>query len=209
MVSPAEPLFAESLIAEMVSSPLSRSRSTNRRPFAPEPLASPLGSEAMTSEIRRLGVADAAAFRAIRLEGLERCPCAFRHGLDEEIDLPLDAFAARLEDEVVFGAFGDGALAGVAGFRRPPYARKAHKGELWGVYVRPTRRNDGVGTALIEAVIAHARGEVEQLHAAVVLEALPARRLYQRLGFVPYGIEPGGLKVGGRRFDQELLARLF
>jgi GNAT superfamily N-acetyltransferase len=163
----------------------------------------------MTSEIRRLGDTDAAAFRDIRLEGLERCPCAFRHGLEEEIDLPLDAFATRLEDEAVFGAFGDGALAGVAGFRRPPYARKAHKGELFGVYVRPVQRNGGVGTRLLEAVIGHARDEVEQLHAAVVLEALPARRLYRRLGFVPYGIEPGGLKVGTRRFDQELLVRVF
>lgn len=163
----------------------------------------------MTMLIRRLGADDAAAFRAIRLEGLERCPCAFRHELSEEIDLPLHAFGKRLEDEPVFGAFADGALAGVAGFRRQPYARKAHKGELWGVYVRPELRGEGFGTRLIEAVIGHARCEVEQLHAAVVLEALPARRLYQRLGFVRYGLEPGGLKVGARRFDQELLVCAF
>ena len=30
-------------------------------------------------------------------------------------------------------------------------------------------------------------------------------RLYQRLGFQAYGIEPRGLKAGDRYFDQELL----
>lgn len=163
----------------------------------------------MATDVRALGPEDAAIFRRIRLEGLERCPCAFRHGLEEEAELPLEAFAARLREERVFGAFAAGELAGVAGFRRPPYARKAHKGELWGVYVRPEMRGEGLGARLLEAVVQHARHQVEQLHAAVVLEALPARRLYRRHGFVRYGIEPGGLKVGARRYDQELFVLVF
>lgn len=54
-------------------------------------------------------------------------------------------------------------------------------------------------------MIAHARGRVEQLHAAVVITADPARALYRKLGFVPYGVEPRALRVGEAYFDQELL----
>ena len=60
-------------------------------------------------------------------------------------------------------------------------------------------------TALVSAVIEHARARVEQLHAAVVVTADPARALYRKLGFQPYGLEPRALKVGDQVFDQELL----
>jgi ribosomal protein S18 acetylase RimI-like enzyme len=67
------------------------------------------------------------------------------------------------------------------------------------------RRRHGFGAALVSSVIEHARGRVDQLHAAVVITAEPARALYRKLGFEPYGLEPHALKVGEEYFDQELL----
>ena len=96
-------------------------------------------------------------------------------------------------------------MCGIAGLEIPPARHKRHKGTLFGVYVRPDRRRAGLGEALVGAVIAHARGRVEQLHAAVVVTAAPARALYRKLGFQPYGLEPRALKVGDQYFDQELL----
>jgi ribosomal protein S18 acetylase RimI-like enzyme len=67
------------------------------------------------------------------------------------------------------------------------------------------RRRNGVGSALMAGMIEHARTRVDQLHAAVVITAEPARALYRKLGFQPYGLEPRALKVGDEYFDQELL----
>ncbi|MGH8723195.1 MAG: GNAT family N-acetyltransferase, partial [Burkholderiales bacterium] len=99
-----------------------------------------------------------------------------------------------------------GALCGLAGFEIPPARNKRHKGTLFGVYVCPDRRRAGLGSALVGAVIEHARGQIDQLHAAVVVTADPARALYRKLGFQPYGLEPRALRVGQQYFDQELLA---
>jgi ribosomal protein S18 acetylase RimI-like enzyme len=162
-------------------------------------------SEGITSSVRRLGAADAAAYRALRLDALQRHPCAFRASFDEEAGHTLEEFAARLEADAIFGAFCDGALCGLAGLEIPQARNKRHKGVLFGVYVCPDRRRAGLGAALVSCVIEHARAHVEQLHAAVVVDADPARALYRKLGFRPYGLEPRALKVGEASFDQELL----
>lgn len=156
-------------------------------------------------DIKVLEPKDAPAFRELRLAGLKRHPEAFGASYDEEAALPLAEIERRLAAGTVFGAFADGALLGVAGLLVPGAAKKRHKGVLWGVYVRPGVRGEGLGTALVSAVIAHARGRVAQLDAAVVTDNAPARRLYQKLGFRAYGLEPRALKVGERYYDQELL----
>lgn len=155
--------------------------------------------------VRLLGPADAAAYRALRLDALKRHPCAFRASFDEEAGQTLDELAARLAADAIFGAFCDGALCGLAGLEIPQARNKRHKGTLFGVYVCPDRRRAGLGTALVSSVIEHARRRVDQLHAAVVVTAEPARALYRKLGFQPYGLEPRALKVGEAYFDQELL----
>ena len=155
--------------------------------------------------VRLLGPADAAAYRALRLDALQRHPCAFRASFDEEAGQSLDELAARLEADAIFGAYCDGALCGLAGLEIPQARNKHHKGTLFGVYVCPDRRRAGLGTALVSRVIEHARTRVDQLHAAVVVTAEPARALYRKLGFEPYGLEPRALKVGEEYFDQELL----
>ena len=168
--------------------------------------------------VRLLSGADAAAFQALRLAALAGYPAAFASAHDEEADQRVEEVALRLEQGAVFGAFasgafgggafGGGALAGSAGLTVPARAKKRHKGDLWGVYVCETVRGQGVGRRLVEAVIAHARGRVEQLHATVTIGNQAAHQLYRSLGFRTYGIEPRGLKVGDAYFDQELLVLL-
>jgi L-amino acid N-acyltransferase YncA len=159
-------------------------------------------------EVRRLGPDDAAAFQALRLEGLATDPCAFAASHDEEARNSLIEVAARLERQPVFGAVAEGVLLAVAGFSVPEAAKKRHKGLLWGVYVREVARGRGLGRAVVARVIEHARAHVVQLLAAVVTSNQAARRLYRSWGFEPYGLEPRGLACAGRYFDQELLVLL-
>jgi RimJ/RimL family protein N-acetyltransferase len=151
--------------------------------------------------------ADAARFREIRLEALRLAPEAFSSTLAGESSEPLSWFAARIEASAVFGAFVDGGLLGVAGLFVREGRKEAHKGVLWGMYVRPQARRAGIGRRLVETVLDHARGRVELIQAAVVGGNEPARRLYSGLGFVKYGIEKNALKDDGRYWDEVLMAR--
>ncbi len=160
-------------------------------------------------QTRVLSGADAKAFQALRLEALELHPAAFAAMPAEEAGRSLEDVALRLDAGAVFGAFVDGRLAGSAGFAQPERAKKGHKGLLWGVYVQAAMRGQGLGRRLVEQVIGHARSRVAQLHATVSTTNLAARELYRQLGFQIYGLEPRGLKVGDRYFDQELLVLLF
>jgi RimJ/RimL family protein N-acetyltransferase len=158
-------------------------------------------------QIRQLTPGDAALYRSIRLEGLKESPEAFGSTFDAEFTKPLAWFFDRLSGSTVFGAIRDSKILGVAGFAVRLEEKEAHKGLLWGMYVRPDARGAGVARRLVEAVIAYARPHVELIQLSVVVGNEPARRLYARLGFVEYGIEKNSLKYGGRYYDEILMAK--
>ena len=158
--------------------------------------------------VRRLTPADAALFREIRLEGLRHDPDAFGSTFEEESGEPPAFFAERLARSVVFGAFRGAELLGVAGFYVQPGPKHAHKGMLWGMYVRPQARGAGVGARLVEAVLDHARRHVELIQLSVISENLAARRLYERFGFAAYGLDKRGAKYRGRYHDDVLMAKM-
>jgi RimJ/RimL family protein N-acetyltransferase len=158
-------------------------------------------------EVRRLLPVDAALYRDVRLEALKLSPEAFGSTFETEHAEPLTWFADRLESSVVFGAFDGSDLVGTAGFFIRQGRKEAHKGVLWGMYVRPGARKSGVGKQLAEAVIDHAHQHVELIQLTVVSGNEPARRLYDSLGFIEYGIEKNSLKQDGRYWDEVLMAK--
>jgi ribosomal protein S18 acetylase RimI-like enzyme len=83
------------------------------------------------------------------------------------------------------------------GFRRDAMLKRRHIGHLWGMYVRADARAQGLGAALIQAAIAHARAEVSVLQLLVGEGNPAARRLYERAGFTLFGREEASLRVDG------------
>src|SRR5579863_2959194 len=158
-------------------------------------------------QVRRLAPSEGAAYREIRLEALRSSPEAFGSTYEAESIRPLEQFSERVASCPVFGAFRGAEIVGMAGFWGREGAKDAHKGYLWGMYVRSDARNAGVGRKLAEAVIACAREHVEILQLDVVSENEAARRLYASLGFVEYGVERKALKQGGRYYDEVLMAK--
>jgi RimJ/RimL family protein N-acetyltransferase len=163
--------------------------------------------DAANIQIRLLTPADAASYRAIRLAGLKDAPEAFGSTFEAEVVKPLAWFFERLTASQIFGVFCDREILGVAGFAVREGEKEAHKGLLWGMYVRPEARGTGVARRLVEAVIDFARSRVELIQLSVVVGNEPARRLYSRLGFVEYGIERNSLKFGTRYYDEILMAK--
>lgn len=156
--------------------------------------------------IRRLRPDDANSFRAIRLEALTVNPEALGSTLELEEKLDVPWFASRLENSHVIGAFRDDELVGTAGFAVQQGQKQAHKGRLWGMYVRPSARNIGVGRLLVSAVLDVAREKVELIQLTVVRDNRPARRLYESLGFVEFGMEPKASKLGEKYYDEAHMA---
>ena len=157
--------------------------------------------------VRRLVPADADLYRDIRLEALRTSPEAFGSTLEAEGGQPPAWFADRLGSSQVLGAFRSAELVGIAGFQLQRGQKRAHKGTLWGMYVRPGARAAGVGRLLVEAVVALARAEAELIQLSVASDNAPALRLYRSLGFKPYGLEKDALKQDGRYWDEVLMVK--
>ncbi len=158
-------------------------------------------------EIRRLPAGDAELYRDIRLEALQFAPEAFGSTFAAENPQPLSFFKARLENSAVFGAFADGNVGGMAAFRANSGPKDSHRGVLVGMYVRAAARRRGIARHLAEAVIDHARRQVEILELRVVSGNVIARRLYESLGFREYGFEKRALKQDGHYWDEVLMAK--
>ena len=156
--------------------------------------------------LRRLGPVDAAAYRALRLAALRLQPDCFSASFEAEAQHPPAWFAERLEGNLVIGGWTGHTLAGVAGLHFPPSAKLCHKATVWGMYVRPDARGSGLGTALLQRVIAEARDRVEELRLVVVATNTAARRLYRAAGFTEYGTDPRALKLGDAYCDEVLMA---
>lgn len=152
-------------------------------------------------EIRELLAVDAELYQALRLEGLQDEPTAFLSSHAEEADCTLEFVAGRLSSEdgsFTLGAFSDDVLVGLVGLFRKRHSKENHNSVVWGMYVEPSHRGQGLGRALLEATLSRARA-IEGLTAVhlAVNEANPvARRLYESLGFKAWGIEPDAFRVG-------------
>jgi ribosomal protein S18 acetylase RimI-like enzyme len=146
-------------------------------------------------------------FRDIRLEGLRCNPEAFGSTFEAENARPLAFFSERLGGSAAFGAFLGTELVGIAGLLIREGQKEVHKGLLVGMYVRPSARKAGVGRRLVETIVEFARHRVELVQLSVVSENEQARRLYERLGFVEYGLEKNALKQDGRYYDEVLMAK--
>lgn len=158
--------------------------------------------------IRRLVASDAEDYRTIRLAALAREPDAFGSVYDVEVARPLSAFAERLETSVVLGAHIGERIVGMVGLKRETGPKDSHKGFVWGLYVRPSARGRGVARALMQALIAAADAGIEQLTLTVVEGNEAALRLYRKLGFEVYGLEPRALKSPAG-YRNEVLMVLF
>lgn len=169
--------------------------------------------------IQQLAEDDAPAYRDLRLHLLQVSPDAYGTTYAEAVVRPLAHTAARLraqsDPQVGFtlGAFGSARLTrpapgtnllGMVTVLRDEGVKTRHKAVVTAMGVAREARGKGIGRALMVEAIARARqlDGLEQLLLTVVLPNDPARHLYRSLGFVTYGIDERGLKLGDRYWDE-------
>ena len=154
-------------------------------------------------QIRRLAAADAPAYRALRLRALREHPDAFTSSYEEDVNHPLQVALGRLTapSYAFWGAFQGSELYGMVGLEHEGRAKNRHKGTVIAMYVAPEVTAQGVGRALLEALVTHARGAgIASLVLTVTEGNAHAQRLYAHAGFRSFGVEPDAIRVAGRSF---------
>jgi ribosomal protein S18 acetylase RimI-like enzyme len=100
--------------------------------------------------------------------------------------------------ELVIGAFRANILVGVAGLSFESRDKVKHKATLFGMYVPSGRRHHGAGRGLVLEALAEAtrRRGIKLVQLTVTYGNVAAQSLYERCGFVQFGLEPFVVAVG-------------
>jgi RimJ/RimL family protein N-acetyltransferase len=157
---------------------------------------------------------DAAAYRALRLEGLRAHPEVFGADYATSAARPIEYWQERMRggaggpEGITYVAEAAGELIGMTALVRNDLAKTRHAGSIFGVYTHPDWRGTGVADALLEACAGYARVLcIRLIRLGVVTTNASAIRLYQRCGFRVYGVEPESIHHDGVYYDELLMAR--
>ncbi|WP_309625832.1 GNAT family protein [Methylibium sp.] len=163
--------------------------------------------EGTPAVIRRLGPADLAAYKNLRDEALRLHPEAFTSDHASQQSRTPESYLGRLGlaeplgGSFLLGAFitekGKPRLVGSVGLERETRQKTRHISWLIGLMVLPTSTGHGVGRALVEGCIAEARraDRLQLITLSVTASSLRVVRLYERAGFVRYGLLPRAVRL--------------
>ena len=158
--------------------------------------------------IRMLSPADVPAFRAIRLESLQRDPAAFASTTQDWLKISNADWQRHLTDNAIFAAFEGETPVAIMGLMRQRASKMAHRATLIMVYVRKIWRGTGLTQTLLDMVDRHAAVlGIRQLELAVRADNAGAVGFYEKAGFATIGRVPGGFLQDGQEFDEILMAR--
>jgi RimJ/RimL family protein N-acetyltransferase len=144
----------------------------------------------------RLQPSDAPQYRELMLEAYELASDSFTSTAGERAAEPESFWVKRIADpcglSAAFGAFEGKQLIGTVALEFSAKPKTKHKGLVIGMYTVPAARGNGVGRALLEAIVAHARAKdgLLSLTLTVTEGNEPAVNLYRSFGFKTFGVEP-------------------
>jgi ribosomal protein S18 acetylase RimI-like enzyme len=151
----------------------------------------------MARHATRLDLSHLESYRALMLEAYAVEPDAFTSTVAEREALPRSWWEARLDARpdataVALGVLEGELLIGAVAVVFETSAKTGHKASLVGMYVRKQFRNCGVGSALVGAALDAARAHAGTLVVQLTVSShnASAKRLYDRHGFIEFGVEP-------------------
>ena len=137
--------------------------------------------------VREITADDWELMRDVRLTALSEAPYAFGSSYAREAAFTEETWRGRInERSVTFFAHEDSADSAPAGLAGVYVEDEAP--DLVSMWVRPSARGLGVGQVLVEAAASWAKThDFGSLFLWVTESNAPARRLYERCGFIPTG----------------------
>jgi len=161
--------------------------------------------------IRKLEPTESSMYREIRLRCLQNAAEYFGSTYEEEVLNPKLKFETLIEnaspEHFMFGAFDVDRLIGIAGFDRMDRKRARHRGELVQVYVDSKYRGQNLGEKLIRNIVEYAftMNGLEQIQLSVIAANKGAIKLYEKIGFRSYGVQPHYFKADDTYMDQNFM----
>jgi GNAT superfamily N-acetyltransferase len=137
----------------------------------------------------------------VRLAALREAPYAFGSTYESEAGASEESWRHRLTDRTRFVAEIEGRVAGTVGVGTGEVSGDAALTALW---VSPSFRGKGIGSALIDAVVDWATGQhCSQVLLWVTDVNQTAERLYERHGFARTG-RVSEVRLGEPAFEYEM-----
>ena len=146
--------------------------------------------------IEKLNQSHALAYKALMLDAYRESADAYTSSYQERASQSDDWWAHRVAgskpESVTFGGFQAGELVATARLELYDGHKTRHKAHLTAVYVRPAARRLGYGRGLLESVLKEAkeRPGIRLVNLSVTEGNQAALALYEKAGFIMYGVEP-------------------
>ncbi len=160
---------------------------------------------------RTLTVEDYPAYDALRGMALDFVPEAFGSTNQEEIPHRKNRFESNVthKESFIVGAFDDDELVGMVGFLKLEKIKLKHKGIIWGMFVKPEMQGRGIGSELMKFTLEKAAKiqHLQKINLDVNAENQAAIRLYEKMGFISFGVEKNALLVNNKMYDTILMSK--
>lgn len=161
----------------------------------------------MAYTIIPLTLAQLPDYKAIRFEALRTEPSVFSSDYAEESVQNDDYHALRLHIGPVYGAYDGAKIIGMTGVILYREKNIEHKAAIWGVYVTPSYRGKGIARQLMDGALRDLPSSVNQVRLGLEVNNEAARKLYESMGFEPYGVEKDAFQKAGRFYDETLMVK--
>ncbi len=150
-------------------------------------------TEIPMAEIRLLTKKDAPAFYRLRLRAVKEETRSF---LETAAEVRKRTPASYFKNGWIAGAFVGKKLVGITGLYRHSGKKIEHKGTVWGVYVTPDTRGQGLTRKMIALLLEEVKkAGIELVQTSTDNSNPVTKAIYTSLGFEPYGVEKHILKI--------------
>ena len=153
---------------------------------------------------RTLTKSDAAAWCALRLEGVREFPMGFLVTEDEARQISEARAGQILSVGDMRGVFEEKQLVGFCGYRPQTLERTRHRAEIGPFFVTASRQGSGAAQVLMDGVRAEAEAaELAYLELYVDCENHRAIAFYKASGFEKVATIPDGVRMEGSSRDDD------
>jgi RimJ/RimL family protein N-acetyltransferase len=161
---------------------------------------------------RELKIEDFRVYNELREMSLNVGTEIFVSTNDEEKNNRKAKFLSRIQDNFSFvmGAFDGNILVGMVTFIREDRIKIKHKGGIYGMFIHPNYQGKGIGSELLKLTLDNAFkiSGLRQINLGVIATNLNAIKLYEKMGFKPYGVEKEAIFVNDTFLDELLMVKM-
>lgn len=106
---------------------------------------------------------------------------------------------------LILGGFIDEQLVAIGGFKREAMSQVQHRGNIWGLYVSPTVRGQGLGARMLTDMLDHVRQIPQLVQVTLVVRSDNdvARSMYEKFGFIKTGVDCRSVFIGDGYHDED------